>query len=78
LETITHPEVGFLEVQLEPVIFQAELGGFATSFEAVGQQMYIFQEQELIEEIKLTSLSLGAMGEAVFVLELFLSPQLFK
>ena len=83
LEEITHPKVGFTEVELNPVEMKAQLKGFSvnginsTVFEAFGQQMYIFQEQELIKEVRLISLSLGTKGEAAFLIELFLDPKLF-
>jgi len=78
LEEITHPRVGFLEVELSPPEFKANLVGFSTDFKNVAQQIYLFQEQELIEAIKLNNLTLGDMGEARFSLELFLSPELLK
>lgn len=79
LESITHPKVGFLELELIPSDLQANLTGFATDFQSVAQQMYIFQDQEdFIKGVELTELSLGSMGEAIFVLELHLSPALFQ
>lgn len=78
LEKITHPNVGFLELELFPPTLEAKMIGFADNFRSVGQQIYIFQEQELIEEVKIKGLSLGSMGEATFSLELVLSPKLFK
>ena len=78
LEKSTHPSVGFLELELNPLTFEAKLMGFADNFKSVGQQIYIFQEQKLIEGIKINSFSLGAMGEAIFSLDLLLSPQLLK
>ena len=84
LESATHPQVGFLELELKPFELQAEIKGFATSFRAVAQQIYIFKERALvqekgsIQEIKLKNLSLGSMGESLFVLQFSFSPAFFR
>ena len=78
LEKNTHPDVQFNKIELGSVSLRAELEGFAPNFKAVGQQLYIFQGELSIKEIKLTGLSLGANGEAVFSLDIFLSPAVFK
>jgi hypothetical protein len=78
IEKNTHSGVVFNELELRPELLEAKLGGSASSFVALGQQIYILQKEDQINEIKLSDLSLGTRGEAVFLLELSLSPELFK
>jgi len=74
----THPNVEFRGLELNPALFQAKLEGAAPNFAVLGQQIYIFQKRDLIKAINLADLYLGEEGEAVFFLELTLSPELFE
>jgi len=78
LEGKTHPQVWFSDLELNPPSAKAKLAGSAKNFQALAQQIYIFQKEDLIEEIKLTNLSLGEEGETEFSLDLSLSPNLFS
>ena len=77
LEKNTHPEVWFTSLDLSPEPPQAKIGGQARDFETLAQQIYIFQEEDLIEGVKLTDISLGEGGETIFFLNLSLSPEIF-
>jgi Tfp pilus assembly protein PilN len=78
LEKKTHPEVWFTNLDLDANLPRAKLEGLARNFQTLAQQIYIFQEEDLIEEIKLTDITLGEEGEAEFSLELSLSPDIFQ
>jgi len=78
LEQATHPRLQFDNLELKPVLLKAELSGSAPNFVIVGQQIYILQDDPLIREVKITQLSLGPGGKAVFSLELSLAPGMFK
>lgn len=78
LEENTHPGVWFTSLDLNLSLPLAKVEGAARNFQTLAQQVYIFQEEDLIEEIKLTNIALGERGEAEFSLELSLSPEIFQ
>ncbi len=78
LEKNTHPKVWFTDLDLSPELPQAKIGGQARNFGTLAQQIYIFREEDLIKGIKLTDISLGEGGEAKFLLNLSLSPEIFS
>ncbi len=78
LEGITHPKVWFSRVELNIDQFQAQLSGRTQSFQTLGQQLFIFQRQNLIQNVDLAKLSLGKTGEAEFSFLLSFDPELLK
>lgn len=77
LEGICHPRVWLSELNLNLASYQATVSGTTPDFRSLGQQLFIFQSQEAIKSVNLTSLSLGEGGEAKFSLSLTLDPQIF-
>jgi len=71
-------EVIFSKVELDSEMFKAAISGSASSFITLGEQIIIFQEQELIESIDLSSVSLGQEGRIGFTLQAVLEPEIFK
>ena len=78
LENITHPKVWFSKLTLDLANCQAILSGQAPNFSILGQQSLILQNEEAIESIDLTELSLGKEGQAEFTLSLVLDPTILK
>lgn len=78
LEEISHPQVWFSNVILNLETFQAVISGQTPNFQTLGQQLLIFQDQDSIEEINLSSLSLSKEGRAEFTFQLSLDSQIFK
>lgn len=78
LENVCHPKVQFTDMRLEPEKSQAVLSGRAENFEAVGQQINIFQQQPFIEKVDLTNLILTEEQGEEFVLTIFIKPELFQ
>jgi len=78
LEGIMHPQLQFVDLELNPVLFQAKLRGIAPNFVVLEQQRYILQNHNLIKEIKLSDFTLEEEGEVFFFLELSFSPEIFK
>ena len=78
LEKITHPQIWFTSLRLDVQALKATLSGRAASFQVLGQQLEIFQKQDLIEEVKLSDMSLGEGGEVEFSISLSLASQIFK
>ena len=78
MEENTHPEVWFTDFELNPKLPQVKISGLTRNFQTLAQQLYILQEKDSIEEIKLTNITLGEEGETEFSLELSLSPEIFR
>ncbi len=78
LENLSHPQIQFSNLSLEPVDLKVVLSGKAGDFKAINQQIYLFQKEPLIRNVNLTSLLLGKEGGAEFTLLLFLDPQIFR
>lgn len=78
LEEICHPQIWFSGLKLSPGVFQAVISGQAPNFQILGQQLFIFQTQDLIQSVELADLSIGEGGETEFIFSLFLDPQIFK
>ena len=78
LEESAHPKVWFSKVDLTTENSEALVGGQAASFEVLGQQLIIFQQQELIQSIDLSNLLIGKDGEVEFSFYLYLNPKIFQ
>lgn len=78
IEDSAHPKVWFKELQLNLEKSQVVVTGFAKDFRVLGQQSFIFKNQESIQEVNLSDLSLGEGGEVEFTFRLFLNPRIFQ
>ena len=78
LEKKTHPKVYFSKLDLNSKDLKAEISGSAQSFQSLGQQIYIFEKENLITSVKLLSASIGKDGKINFSLGLVLDPKIFK
>lgn len=76
LESLTHPRVFFSKADLGIREGKVSLSGAAQNFEALGQQVYIFQESGL--NVDLTKVSIGEKGEINFALEVAFDQAQFK
>ena len=74
----THPKTWFSEFDFSGKEKTVSLSGTADGFIAVGQQILILREEELLKNIKLSGLSMGEEGKIEFSLQLTLDPQIFK
>jgi len=74
----THPRTWFSEFDFSGKEKTVSLSGTADSFTAIGQQILVFREEELLKNVKLSGLSMGEEGEIEFSLQLTLDPQIFK
>lgn len=76
---LCHPRVSFSSLGLNVKNGTADLAGSAESFLVLAQQLYVLGNQEdNINNVYLTGLSLGKAGEVGFGLSLTFSPRLFK
>lgn len=78
LEENSHPKVWFNKLEINLQDSQAALSGEAASFEALGQQMAVFQSKEIIKNIEMSDLYISKNGRAGFTLSLSLDPKIFK
>lgn len=77
LEKITHPKVFFSEINLDIKNGSLNLEGQTESFEALGQQILIFKEEEKIKNFKLSETRIGKEGRIEFSLRISLDPRIF-
>ena len=78
LEENCHPKVWLTEVALNPEKAEALVSGKTADFETLGQQLFIFQQHELIQSVDLTNLLIGKKGETEFSFYLYLNPKIFQ
>lgn len=78
IESITHPKVSFSELNLNPTTNQAGLSGRTDSFQALGEQLLIFQNAELIRSLTLSGIGVREEGKIDFNFNLSLDPILFN
>lgn len=78
LEETCHPQIWFSELILNSEETQAIISGQAPNFQILGQQSLIFQNQDLIKEIKLSNLGIGKEGGVDFTFTLSFQPEIFK
>jgi len=72
LEALVHPNVYFSSFSYDNENRRIELEGKADDFVSLGQQILVFQQQPLIQKVKLLGASLGEEGKIKFSLELSL------
>jgi len=78
LEKTTHPRVWISQISLAPGESQVSLTGRAESFTALGQQIQILKNENLLKQVDLTKISLGEKGEIEFSLNLSFDPTFLK
>jgi len=78
LEENSHPQVWFSQLDINPKEGQVIVSGLAKSFSALGQQIYIFQKEALVQDLKLSEVALGKGGEIEFTLDFSFDPKFFK
>lgn len=75
LEKFVHPNVYFSLLSLDLATGKATLGGVASDFKSLGQQIFVFELQPLIQKSKLANISLIEGTGVKFNLDLFLIRQ---
>jgi len=75
---LSHPKVWFSEFNLNPQDNQSVVSGQAESFLVVGQQVLIFKQENLIQNVNLSNLLIGETGKIYFTINLSLNPDIFK
>lgn len=78
LEQNSHPKVWFSKVTLSPQKAEAMVSGQAASFEVLDQQFFIFQQQELVQNVNLTNFLIGKDGQIGFSFDFRLDPKIFQ
>jgi len=77
-ERLCHPRGWFSNFTVDFEEHLLRVAGQVDSFTTLGQQLLIFEEEPLIKEVNLSSLSLGEEGGVDFSVNLFLDPKIFK
>jgi len=78
LEKLTYPDVVFTSFNFNQEKYQISLQGYASSFQVVGEQLSVMREDEFIQEVEITSLTIGEKGEINLGITLKLLSSLFK
>jgi len=72
LETFVHPDIYFTFLSLSMSESEATLGGVSNSFVSLGQQILALEQSLIIEEAKLTNVSLDEEHGIEFSIEILL------
>ncbi len=78
LPKIAHPKARFTQISLDVVKSEVGISGEAESLTALQQQIFIFQQEPLIQNSTLNSFSMGEKGKIDFDFNISLSPQIFS
>ncbi len=78
LEEVSHPDVWFPEFNFTSKGGVVTVSGEAKSFIALGQQLLILKELEILKDVKLSEISLAEEGGVDFALQLTFDPQILK
>jgi len=78
LESSTHPQVQFNEMNLSADLKQAELSGTTEQFVTLGQQVKKYQAMKLINNVQVKRTSMEPGGKVGFELLLTLKSNIFK
>lgn len=78
LERDTHPRVSFTEMNLDTTTNTATLSGVTENLEVVGQQVSLFQNDEMVESVRLSKVDINKDGKIEFTLNLTIKPALLR
>lgn len=78
IESRTHPRVYFSQVNISSREVKVVLAGKTDSFLTLGQQLLIFEEEPLIEEVYLSQVSIDKEGDINFGLSFVFNPEVFR
>lgn len=78
LQRNCHPKVWFSQFNLDAKESKVSVSGETQNFESLGQQLLIFQDENLIKKVNLEQALITKEGKIKFSLILFLDPQIFK
>lgn len=77
LEKAAHPQVWFKKMDLDLPKKTLILSGQAANFEVLGQQILIFREQESVESLDLSRVSMDKEGGVQFDVQIVLKVKIF-
>ena len=77
-EKVVHPRVWFSKFSLSLEEKRVTLSGHAESFEVLGQQLYIIQNQDWIKDAELGTVSMAEEGKIDFSLFFTINPKFFN
>lgn len=77
VERVAHPRVWFTAFHIDPVQKILRLSGQTRSFENLGQQIFILEDEGTIENVVLETVSIDEEGQVIFDLSLFFKPGIF-
>jgi hypothetical protein len=78
LESKTHPRIFFSRLNLDTEKARAILTGATDSFSTLDQQLLVFNQDSLVEDLLLTTANLNKQGGVDFNLEIFLNKNFFQ
>lgn len=78
LESITHPQLMFNQMDLVAKTNKVKMKGITEDFSTLGQQVKAFQQQQTVEQVKVNSAQVEQGGRIGFDLLLTLHPDIFN
>lgn len=78
LESKTHPRIFFSKLNLNTEESKAILTGATDSFSTLDQQLLVFNQDSLVEDLLLTAAGLNKQGGVDFNLEIYLNNNFFQ
>lgn len=69
-QRLSHPQIWFSTITLNLKNHDLMIEGLSDSFSVVGQQLIIFQQENLIKKVNLSNLSIGKEGKVEFTFNL--------
>ncbi len=78
LEKNTHPKVFFNEMNFNVTGNSVVMSGTTESFEIIGQQIFLFQNDPDVKSVKISKAEINKEGKIDFNLDILLDPTLFQ
>lgn len=78
ISSLTHPKLYFSTVELDTRGLEVKLSGFAQDFAVLKEQIFIFENEELIKDVTLSKASVANDGGVEFSITLSVEPEVFK
>ncbi|MBL7156305.1 MAG: hypothetical protein ISS87_01770 [Candidatus Pacebacteria bacterium] len=78
LAETSHKKAFFSDLKLNVESFTADIFGKTEGFKTLGEQVLIFNEENLIKDVALTEVNIGKQGKIEFNLTLLFDSEIFK
>ena len=78
LENLAHQDTVFTDIFLDASEYKAVITGETKTFKTLGDQLKIFEQEEMLKNVELSNMSMGKEGKVQFTFNLEIEPEIFQ